>query len=63
VVVLRAIRGLGDLYVDQGKLDEAEQMYRRALAGYEKRLGLMSWSNQMGLAQYVLWKLTYARTR
>jgi len=25
-----------DLYSDQGKLAEAEQMYERALAGYEK---------------------------
>jgi tetratricopeptide (TPR) repeat protein len=38
--VLAAIHGLGSLFSDQGKLDEAEEMYRRALAGYEKRLGL-----------------------
>jgi Tetratricopeptide repeat len=31
---------LGVLYADQGKLDEAEKMYRRALQGYEKALGL-----------------------
>jgi tetratricopeptide (TPR) repeat protein len=30
---------LGVLYRDQGKLDQAEQMYQRALAGYEKALG------------------------
>jgi tetratricopeptide (TPR) repeat protein len=39
VVMLKAIHGLGILYRRQGKLDEAEEMYRRALAGYEKRLG------------------------
>jgi hypothetical protein len=31
---------LGNLYVDQGKLDEAEKKYHRALQGYEKALGL-----------------------
>jgi tetratricopeptide (TPR) repeat protein len=31
---------LGLLYVDQGKLVEAEQMYQRALQGYEKAWGL-----------------------
>ena len=30
---------LGNLYKSQGKLDEAEKMYRRALQGYEKALG------------------------
>ncbi|KAJ5546496.1 hypothetical protein N7494_004081 [Penicillium frequentans] len=34
-----AYLGLGDLYSDQGKLKEAEEMYQRALAGYEKALG------------------------
>jgi hypothetical protein len=29
----------GDLYADQGKLAEAEEMYERALKGYEKALG------------------------
>jgi tetratricopeptide (TPR) repeat protein len=37
--VLDAIHFLGDLYRDQGKLDEAEQMYERALRGYEEALG------------------------
>ncbi|OBT52297.1 hypothetical protein VE04_07697, partial [Pseudogymnoascus sp. 24MN13] len=32
--------GLGFLYADQGKLVEAEQMYQRALQGYEKAWGL-----------------------
>ena len=31
---------LGYLYADQGKLAEAEQMYQRALQGYEKALGV-----------------------
>ena len=37
--VLDAIVWLGLLYSDQGKLDEAEKMYQRALQGYEKALG------------------------
>ena len=31
---------LGYLYTNQGKLAEAEQMYQRALQGYEKAWGL-----------------------
>src|SRR5882762_9626330 len=31
---------LGNLYTDQGKLDEAEKMYQRALQGKEKAWGL-----------------------
>jgi tetratricopeptide (TPR) repeat protein len=38
-VILRAIHLLGDLYVNQGKLGQAEQMYERALQGYEEALG------------------------
>ena len=38
-VLLRAVHNLGTLYRDQGKLDEAEKMYMRALEGYEKALG------------------------
>ena len=33
---LDTVNNLGILYVDQGKLVEAEQMYQRALQGYEK---------------------------
>jgi tetratricopeptide (TPR) repeat protein len=33
------VNNLGGLYRNQGKLKEAEEMYRRALAGYEKALG------------------------
>jgi hypothetical protein len=36
---LGTVANLGALYVHQGELDKAEEMYRRALAGYEKRLG------------------------
>ncbi|CAI7648081.1 unnamed protein product [Penicillium discolor] len=34
-----AFYSLGDLYSHQGKLKEAEEMYQRALKGYEKALG------------------------
>ena len=34
-----SLHSLGSLYFDQGKLADAEAMYRRALAGYEKALG------------------------
>ncbi|KAH8821335.1 hypothetical protein F5884DRAFT_816866 [Xylogone sp. PMI_703] len=34
-----ALHNLGDLYADQGKLDEAEKMYQRALQGRERSLG------------------------
>ncbi|KAH7016584.1 P-loop containing nucleoside triphosphate hydrolase protein, partial [Microdochium trichocladiopsis] len=34
-----AFHSLGNLYCDQGKLDEAEKMYLRALDGREKALG------------------------
>ncbi|KAH7126725.1 hypothetical protein B0J11DRAFT_460046 [Dendryphion nanum] len=38
-VSLDAVHLLGLLYVDQGKLDEAEKMYKRALEGKEEALG------------------------
>jgi tetratricopeptide (TPR) repeat protein len=38
--VLHAVHMLGLLYADQGKLGEAEQMYERALRGYEEALGV-----------------------
>ncbi|RDW56928.1 HET-domain-containing protein [Coleophoma crateriformis] len=34
-----ALHVLGNLYSDQGKLTQAEEMYERALKGYEKALG------------------------
>ncbi|KAG2026624.1 hypothetical protein GB937_001409 [Aspergillus fischeri] len=40
VAVWGSFSGLGNLYSDQGKLKEAEEMYQQALAGYEKALGL-----------------------
>jgi tetratricopeptide (TPR) repeat protein len=33
------VAALGSLYIDQEKMVEAEAMYQRALAGYEKALG------------------------
>ncbi|KXJ85264.1 hypothetical protein Micbo1qcDRAFT_223589 [Microdochium bolleyi] len=36
---LEALHNLGNLYADQGRRAEAEAMYQRALAGYEKALG------------------------
>ncbi|KAL2817330.1 hypothetical protein BJX63DRAFT_385723 [Aspergillus granulosus] len=39
IAVWGAFSGLGNLYDNQGKLKEAEEMYQRALAGYEKALG------------------------
>jgi hypothetical protein len=38
-VTLNTIHKLGMLYRAQSKLDQAEQMYQRALAGKEKALG------------------------
>ncbi|KAJ6096066.1 hypothetical protein N7486_006812 [Penicillium sp. IBT 16267x] len=37
--IFGGFHGLGCLYSDQGKLKEAEEMYQRALTGYEKALG------------------------
>lgn len=34
-----AVHDLGMLYADQGKLQEAEEMYQQALAGFEQSLG------------------------
>jgi tetratricopeptide (TPR) repeat protein len=34
-----ACHNLGNLYKNQGKLAKAEQIYERALQGYEKALG------------------------
>ncbi|KAH8749104.1 Tetratricopeptide repeat-domain-containing protein [Diaporthe sp. PMI_573] len=36
---LSTVNNLGNLYKNQGRLDEAEAMYGRALDGYEKALG------------------------
>lgn len=38
-LMLTATHNISDLYADHGKLDKAEEMYRRALAGLEKTLG------------------------
>ena len=37
---LDTVNNLGNLYVDLGRLEEAEQMYQRALAGYAKAIYL-----------------------
>ncbi len=37
---LNTVNNLGLLYADQGKMAEAEEMYMRALRGYEKAWGL-----------------------
>jgi tetratricopeptide (TPR) repeat protein len=39
VSTLATVNNLGNLYGQQGKLDEAKQMYWRALSGYEQALG------------------------
>ncbi|RJE23415.1 hypothetical protein PHISCL_04223, partial [Aspergillus sclerotialis] len=39
IAVLAAFHCLGNLYFDQGKLKEAEEMYQRALVGIEEALG------------------------
>jgi hypothetical protein len=36
---LGTVNNLGTLYVNQGRLEEAEAMYQRALQGTEKALG------------------------
>jgi tetratricopeptide (TPR) repeat protein len=36
---LNTVNNLGDLYRNQGRLEDAETMYKRALAGYEKTRG------------------------
>src|ERR1700741_2582461 len=36
---LDTVNNLGNLYANQGKMDEAERMYQRALQGYEKAWG------------------------
>jgi tetratricopeptide (TPR) repeat protein len=56
---------LGYLYNDQGKLAEAEQMYQRALQGYEKALGpehtsMLDTVNNLGLLYQKQGKLAEA---
>jgi tetratricopeptide (TPR) repeat protein len=58
VVMLDAIHLLGNLYADQGKLAEAEQMYQRALHGYEKALGAENTATYIP-ALNTIWGLGY----
>ena len=37
---LKIVNNVRNLYADQGKLTEAEQMYQQALQGYKKALGI-----------------------
>ena len=39
ISTLDTVHNLGNLYFNQGKMVEAEQMYQRALAGKEQALG------------------------
>ncbi|CAN9171071.1 unnamed protein product [Alternaria alternata] len=39
ITASNAVHNLGNLYVDQGRLDKAKEMYKRALEGKEKVLG------------------------
>ena len=39
ISTLDTVNSLGLLYADQGKVDEAEKMYQRAINGFEKTLG------------------------
>ncbi|KAH7111755.1 pfs domain-containing protein [Dendryphion nanum] len=64
-VLLWAMHGLGILYTDQGKLDKAEEMYQRALRGYEKAWGpehtsTLDTVNNLGLLYAYLGKLDKA---
>jgi hypothetical protein len=43
---LSTVNNLGILYADQGKIVEAEEMYVRALRGYEKAVGKDHWRTQ-----------------
>jgi tetratricopeptide (TPR) repeat protein len=39
IIAEPAVNNLGNLYKNQGKLEEAEKMYQRALQGKEKAWG------------------------
>jgi len=40
ISTLDTVNNLGTLYADQGKLDKAEEMYIRALKGFERSLSV-----------------------
>lgn len=37
---MKLLNNFGLLYIDQGRLEDAKDMFRRALSGYQRRLGL-----------------------
>jgi tetratricopeptide (TPR) repeat protein len=53
ISILRTVNNLGNLYADQGKLDEAEEMYMRALKGKEaldvESTSILAIINNLGL--------------
>ncbi|KAL3429076.1 hypothetical protein BDV09DRAFT_203329 [Aspergillus tetrazonus] len=63
--IFKAFHGLGNLYLYQGKLEEAEEMYQQALAGKEKVLGpnhisTLDTTNSLGLLCFDQGKLKEA---
>lgn len=63
--ILGGFHGLGNLYSDQGKLKEAEEMFQRALVGYEKALGpdhtsILNTVNNLGILYFDQGKLKEA---
>ncbi|EKG09240.1 Tetratricopeptide TPR-1 [Macrophomina phaseolina MS6] len=60
-----ALHHLGDLYSNQGKLAEAEEMYERALDGYQKAFGpdhtaTLTTTNNLGLLYFDQGKVAQA---
>jgi pentatricopeptide repeat protein len=54
---LKTVNNLGNLYVRQGRLEEAEAMYQRALQGKERALGrdhtsTLDTVNNLGVSTY-----------
>ncbi|KAK3340806.1 hypothetical protein B0H65DRAFT_529695 [Neurospora tetraspora] len=67
ITIGHATYSLGNLYSDQGRLEEAETMYQRALEGYEKALGpdhtsTLDTVNNLGLLYKTQGRLKEAET-